>query len=264
MLEPETQQDRWYYQPLRVVSPTRAARWLLSTMLILVLLSIAGQYLRHVVGFNELRNVIDKFYLDSEESIPTYFSGVLLLLIAGLLGLITLLKRRNLDRFERHWRWLAWLFLILSVDEQVGFHELLMRPMKAIAHFTGALAFSWVIPAAVVTALVGVAYSRFLWHLPRSIRVRFVSSGVIYLAGTLGLEMVGAHHYWVYGNKNFKYALLISVEETLEMTGLILFIYTLLTYLRTRLELEVAFSSFAAHQSSAGPGCYARHDSLRS
>ena len=235
--------NRWYYQPLSYGSPALAARWLLSIMLILVLMSTAGQYLRHVIGFNDLRNVIDKFYLDSEESLPTYFSGVLLLLIAGLLGLISLQKRRTDDRFAPHWRWLAWLFVLLSVDEQVGFHELLMRPMKALANFTGALTFSWVIPAALLTAVVGVAYSRFLWHLPRSIRSKFLASAVLYVAGCIGLEMIGANHYWLYGKKNFGYALLISIEEALEMSGLILFIYTLLTYLRDRLALDVVFSS---------------------
>ena len=62
-------------------------------------------------------------------------------------------------------------------------------------------------------------------------RVRFVTAGVIFLTGALGIEMLGAREADLYDTTTVTYCLLYSLEEMLEMLGIILFIYALLSHL---------------------------------
>jgi uncharacterized membrane protein len=55
----------------------------------------------------------------------------------------------------------------------------------------------------------------------------FLSAG-LFLAGTLGLEMAGGRYVEMHGNGTFTYALIATVEETLELIGLVVFLYALM------------------------------------
>ncbi len=79
--------------------------------------------------------------------------------------------------------------------------------------------------------VVGLAYSKFVWELPKDTRLRFITAGVIFLVGALGIEMLGAREADLHGYSTVTYCLLFTVEEMLEMLGIILFIYALLTHL---------------------------------
>ena len=72
----------------------------------------------------------------------------------------------------------------------------------------------------------------FLTRLPVTTRWTFVSAGSLYVAGALGIEMLEArYHYVSHTWTDLSYALLVGVEEPLEMTGIALFIYGISTYL---------------------------------
>jgi len=61
--------------------------------------------------------------------------------------------------------------------------------------------------------------------------LHFIMAGVIFLTGALGVEMLGAREADVYGYDTVIYGFLYSLEEMLEMLGVVLFIYALLSYL---------------------------------
>ncbi|GAB2943959.1 hypothetical protein GCM10027048_05900 [Hymenobacter coalescens] len=173
------------------------------------------------------------FYFDRESNLPTYFSYSLLFLIAGVTGLLGHLKRSEKDEYASHWRGLAVVFLALSVDEVVGMHELLIEPFRNAYQFSGWLRFPWVLAGGTFVAVFGLAYLKFFFALPPSVRKWFAASALVYISGVLGMEMLGGYLFIAYDDlsaASTPYILAMTTEETLEMSGLLLFLYSLLRY----------------------------------
>ena len=72
---------------------------------------------------------------------------------------------------------------------------------------------------------VGLAYARFVFALPRTIMVLTILGGALYVSGALGTELIGGDYASRFGMETRAYLLIASVEETLEMLGLIVFGY---------------------------------------
>lgn len=177
----------------------------------------------------------DKFYFDRENSLPTFFSSLLLLIAASILSLIALLKRRERDAFTIHWAVLAVIFLALSVDESVSFHELLIEPLRHKFNLTGFLRFPWVIAGGAFLLVFLVSYLRFFVALSRNMKFWFFISGATFVMGAVGFEMIGGYFFTGYNDvsdRSIPYMIVMTIEETLEMTGVMLFILTLLLYLK--------------------------------
>jgi hypothetical protein len=66
-------------------------------------------------------------------------------------------------------------------------------------------------------------------------RLGFIRADVIYVAGAIGMEILNGRYASEYGYDALQYAMLTLVEETLEMTGIALFIQTLLHYLESHI-----------------------------
>jgi hypothetical protein len=63
----------------------------------------------------------------------------------------------------------------------------------------------------------------FWWQLPSRTRAQFAIAGGCFVAGAIGLELVGAQ-FWADGHaQSTRYRLTTAVEETLEMVGIALF-----------------------------------------
>ena len=214
-------------------SAAKVAKVLWIVAGVLLLLSLAGQFAKFFLGKRHLFGLIEEFNVDKENNIPTYFSTVLLLLSASILALIASVKARAGDHFTRYWLALAVIFLCLSIDEASSLHERLMSPVRDLLGVGGWLRFAWVIPGMVFVAAFGLAYLRFLFHFPKRPRLLLVVAGCLYVGGAIGLEMVGGHHAAFYRANSFTYSVITTIEEGLEMSGIIVFIYTLLVYMST-------------------------------
>lgn len=190
----------------------RITRWFAGTAGILIAAHLTLQIIEHFGGGVSWL-ILDRFNVDVEESFPTWFSSAALLLCAVLLGIVA--HHRRTERFARHWWGLALGFVALSADEIVGVHEALNT----------ALSFPWTIPAAIATALAGLAYLPFLRHLDRSTRRRFILAGIIYVGGAVGIEQV--QEWFVSDADSFAYALWTAAEEGAEMAGTVLLLGTL-------------------------------------
>lgn len=171
--------------------------------------------------------------VNREKNLATAFSGLLLLTCALLLGLIAYRS----DRFRRHWWGLSALFCLMAVDECAMLHERLNTYLDDRLDIGGLFYYSWVIPGlALVLLLLGV-FARFIAHLPRSIQIRFLLAGGIYVLGALGMEMISGYYIDRYGEGNLPLlALLNGLEESAEMVGLIFFIETLLRHWQSCLQ----------------------------
>jgi hypothetical protein len=67
--------------------------------------------------------------------------------------------------------------------------------------------------------------------LPARTRRLFLAAGAIFVAGAIGVEAVSGMQASLHGEQNLTYHLVITVEELLEMTGIVIFIYALLDYI---------------------------------
>lgn len=182
------------------------------------------------------------FDLDNEHNVPTYWSSLLLLTAALLLTYIFIQKYLLKEKYRFHWLMLAGIFLFMSMDEYMALHERMIKPLRSLFDAGGWLYFSWVIPAFVVVGIIGFLFFPFILSLRAPIRNMFFLSGIIYLGGVLGVEMLSGYITYNYGQRSLLYPMTTTVEETLEMFGVAYFIYALLTYIQADLDQKMKIS----------------------
>ena len=178
-------------------------------------------------------------YVDAEASIATWYSVFLLLLCATLLAVVALIKSRTKSRFIRHWQILAVIFTILSMDESVTIHERLSAPLRSALNTGGVFHFAWLVVYIPLVALFVIIYLRFLAHLPKPTRQLFWLSGITYVTGAIGFEMISGSIAAASGREALLFIISAHFEEGLEMLGLTFFVYGLLSYISSYLDQVV-------------------------
>ena len=167
------------------------------------------------------------FNVDAEVSIPTWYAQSLFLLATGLLFIIG--KIVNEDK--KYWYGLAALMLFVSIDEGSSIHELFITPIRELLNISeGPLYYAWVIVYGLVFACISLFFVRFFMRLPRKTRILFAASLALFLAGALGMEMIGGFVISQGYTVDWRYATAVGIEELLEMLGVTIFIYALLQY----------------------------------
>ena len=190
-----------------------------------------------------LSDIARRFTLDSEGSVPAWYSSILLLTAGVLLAVVALVAFQQKDRWWKHWTALASLFCLLSLDEAASFHESLILPLQKHFGANGIFFFAWVIPGMFFVGAVGLAFLKFVLNLDHPTRNRFILSGVLFVGGALGLEFVGGAFMDKLGEQHILYIMAAATEETLEMLGVTLFIIAILRHLESRVgELRVSFT----------------------
>jgi hypothetical protein len=191
--------------------------------------------------FNDALPLVDEWWqfaffdLDEEESFGTWFSVGILLIAGQLLLLKTRLARRQNDRWWRWWLVLSLGFHFLSLDEVAGFHEFVNTVVESTP---------WTTFGAAIAGVLALTYTPFLLALPGRTRLLFIISGAIYVGGAVGVER--ATDWYVLNDQlnTLPYNLWTAIEEFMEMTGVILFIYALLNYLGEKeLQVELNFKT---------------------
>ena len=224
------------------LAPNVVARRLAFVLVLLVLANIAVAVAYFFLGHQTLLGLTDEFSFNHENNLPTYFSGIMLLFASVLLAVIAQSKKQ--ERMQRHWQGLAIIFLLMSVDEIASLHEEVGIIAARIAGVTGvAQLYFWVVPMFPLLVVLALSYGRFVARLPPRHRRRFVTAGGLYVCGAFGFEVISAWHATRYGYLSFSHAMIFTIEETLEMSGALLFIYALLHYMndhvpRIRVEFE--------------------------
>jgi len=227
------------------IAPSKVTRLLAIIAVLLVLSSVATQVFRFTTGYRSAYGLIELFYLDCENNIPTFFSASMLLFAAVLVGIIAALKRKGAGPYVLHWAVLACVFLVLATDEAASIHELLSRPTRELfgAPATGMFFCAWVVPGIALVVVLAFAYLRFWLHLPSRTRLLVLVAGSLYLAGAIGVELIGGRHADLRGTQNLTYSMIVTIEESLEMAGVILFVFAMLDYIRNSFgEVRLRFS----------------------
>jgi hypothetical protein len=221
--------------------PRTVARWTAALISALLALSVAGQLMKYFGGHDRVFGLIALFYLDEEGNIPSLYSALQLLVVAGVLWLIAVYTRKTSAGFVRHWQALAVIFGYLALDEAVSLHERLSDPVRRALQLSGALTFSWVVVFAPIVVLLALSYLRFLRHLPSRTRRLVVLAGTAFAGAALGFELLEAARLAArQGVMDFGLTVLVTLEEGTEMASIALFLYALLDYAARHLpELRV-------------------------
>lgn len=221
------------------LSSAEFIRFLVWFTLALICLSTIGQFILYFLPDFPFRNLFAQlFSLDEESNIPALFSGFLLFVCSFLLFVVGQAKKKEQDPDHRYWLGLGSIFLFLTVDELCSIHERTVEPMRALGFDSGLLYYSWIILAIPILLLIGLIFLRFLLRLPRKTRNGFLLSALIYIGGAVIVEAIAGLYDGNFGNRNFTYSLLFTLEESFEMFGTITFIRVMLKYI-ARIKIDI-------------------------
>lgn len=217
------------------LNPRQTALFLGFLAFCLALQSVGGEFITSTWINGETHPlavaIFDLFSVNTEESIPTWYSTFLLLLASLLLAFITHQKKETAAPYFKHWAGLALLFLFLSLDEGAVIHEIFADPMQENFQTTGFFAFGWQLAYLPWVIVVGLAYVPFVLKLPADTAKLFIAAGLLYIGGAVVIEGISANEWEAAGgNPIFRYLAIATVEELCEMWGVVLFIYALLRY----------------------------------
>jgi len=178
--------------------------------------------------YGELANI------NREANIPTWFSASILLVLALLLFLTTLHRRSNGQP------WLGWagltaIFTYISMDETGTIHEKLTPILQEQLELTGFFFFGWVVVGIAAVLAAGLIYLPFLKRLPARTRNLFILAGALYVGGALVVESISANLWYLSDGTSLRFSAVGTLEEWMEMLGVITMIYAQLEYIRTEI-----------------------------
>lgn len=219
----------------------RIGKFLLLFAVFAMLISFTQQCLHHLGLIAKPVWLLDA---DVEKSVPTWLAVVLLFLASGLLGLIASCERDLRSRRWRYWLVLAVGFLFMSLDEFLELHE---RIPLELADFFGLSQqerqiLEWFpVPVAAFSLLI---FGRFLFGLPLPVRNWLILAGGLYCTGIVAVELVANFVLGGIDHNTFSGAVLVTIEESFELAGVLTLLYAAGRYWLSLLEaLEISFDS---------------------
>lgn len=220
-------------------------------MTVVIALGAIGYTIGKLTGHFNAFGVLRLLDVGSEQSIPTYFSVMNLLLASILLFIIYYYEKNNTQNRPRYWGFLSILFLFLSVDESISIHEIFN---ELSGHFAGNDLVSptlntvlWLPFGVFFVLVVSIVLARFLYDLPRDTRRNFLIAGSVFLAGALGFEYLGVvmlETGLVESKFDTAYLIRRLFEEGFEMYGIAIFNCALYREILLR-KISVTFSGTA-------------------
>ena len=214
-----------------VFTAKRLAQVFGAIVLCLISAHVVVQTIRFATGDERVFGLVYLLSVGRESNLPTFYSSFAILFCAFLLTLIGFMMWRSERRWSVYWFLLALVFVFLSVDESLMIHERLSKSLQSLIGTSGLLYFAWVIPYGIGVVIFVAAYVRFLLHIPRRSAVLFIIAGAMYVGGAIVMEMIGGHVYTEAGALNALYVSVQTLEEFLEMSGIVFFIFALVDYI---------------------------------
>ena len=225
------------------ISKTKILRLHIAVVASIHSVNAIALWFRYGAGDSRGRDTFVAFFsVSSEGKLPTWFSAVTLLACGLLLALISAAKYRDRDPHRMYWLLLSAIFFYISFDEAMEVHEKLGPVLGAVLEVTGPQA-GWVVPGLIGLSALSLMYSRFLFRLPPRSRNLFLAAGGVYVSGTLGMELVG-NAYKSSNAPDLTYGIIATIEEILEMGGIVIFVYALLDYLETKVCRRASITLF--------------------
>lgn len=219
-----------------------------------LLIAVAGLTLMHTLALIAYFQIDDPmvfrftqwFDLDIEYNLPSWYSALAIFASALLFLVIAVSRESRLDYVKLCWFGLGLIFLFLSADEAFQLHEALGDKVETQVVATGLFYFPWVIPYLSLLVLLAAFYVRFLFLLPRKTAKRLVLAAALFLTGAVVFDMLGGREAELNGYDSITYCVLYTIEEVLEMLGILVLIHTLLAYIEDHhglLSIRIYFRS---------------------
>jgi len=220
-------------------NPERVFRLLFFIVIFLALAGYLAEYLQNFYSYEKYKLVKQyvRLFNLGEGTIQTWFSSTLFFCCAFLLMVIAYVKRKISESFILHWSFLSLFFVVLSIDEFCEIHE--RFNLFHISIGSGVFKFTWVLFAIPLVLILFFIYLNFIKHLPREIRKLVVIAGVLFISGSLVLEIIGGVHFAIYDNIR-TFLIFGTLEEFLELLGTAVFLYGLIRYMNSHMkELKI-------------------------
>lgn len=225
------------------IDVVRISRWLVWLSAIVLTLG----YLREVYvlqfGTETFLKDLNQIALDTENCLGAYYSSILMVIAALLLTVMG--QTAGTRRRQLQWYFLALIFVLMSIDESLSFHEVLINLLRPAFSLSSYLQFAWIILGALFVLTLGPFYIPLVFSLTPHIRNRIILSGTLYLTGVLGFDAIGDQLRLIVGIDHPYYIVAFLAEESLEVLGLTLFATTLLSDLPRHFGLMEADQRFS-------------------
>jgi hypothetical protein len=239
-----------------ILSPKRIAAVLLSGTIFIALVNVLSDLYRQLSGGKNL-TLTGPFRLDEKITVPTWYSSSLMLICAVLLGLIAADKRSQGDRYANHWGFLSLLLLLLSVDEVSALHLRVDFVSRYVLQL-GVLRYGLYLLIALALGAIVWFYRKFWMHLPRPTQWQIGAVGLFYAASILidktTKRLLGDGEYLT-GNLSILHKTITSTgDEFLELVGLVVLVYALLSYIGSQIkELHITIRFASGEQKQLSP-----------
>lgn len=207
----------------------RVSRWLAGLSATVLCLGYIREIYVHYLGTSTILKDLGQIALDKENCLAPYYSSVLMIIAALLMTIMG--QSSDNKRRQIQWYVLAFVFVLMSVDESASFHEVMISPLRPLFSFSSYLHYAWIVPGSIFVLLFGLAYIPFVFAMKPQMRNRIILAGGLFVTGALGMEAVGGHFFSAGGPSNPYYIMSFLIEETLEIVGLTILATTLLKYL---------------------------------
>lgn len=205
-----------------------------SSILLLLILFVgnaAALTLVHAFGIGDAWGLVTLFHFDREQNLPTLFSVQLILASSALAG-TKAAAAAPATRDRTGWIAVSLILIFLAIDEFASIHE---RVDAALRYYIdgGLLPYAaWPIPYGLAVLLAASLLARWFLALPSRTAVLLTLAAIVYLSGAVGVELVAGDYIAQIdpdhlGVSDLKRDLYASVEETLELLGLLLLLWTL-------------------------------------
>lgn len=208
---------------------------LLSVTFVLVGVHLVLQYMNMVV-YNQQNGQIfelsNRFDLDDESSVPTWFSHLLLLLLGASALFTAWLHKPGVTR--RLWALVGAAGVLAAIDEIATLHEFILQSLH-VAYFQDAMPTAlnnaWLIVAPFVLLAFGWLSWRMWQLLPRRTFGLLVGAGIVFLFGAMGIDILTS----ITDRDTFLHqGLYVAAEESMEQIGCVIALYAIADYIERK------------------------------
>jgi len=213
------------------ISYNAIGKVLLGCILLLVTAQLTVMFLKYGLGRDHAFGLVPAFHMDGEMNVPSFASS-LLLFSTAMMAFLTAAITQNGRSHKLPWITIGLVFILLSFDENIRIHERVTDLVRSalpgdILPYTG-----FEIPYLAVMAVLGLFMLPWFFNLDRPSQILFSISGVIFLSGAVGFEQIASLYYDINeaarsGEADMIGDIFVTIEETLEITGVGLFLYAM-------------------------------------
>lgn len=222
----------------------RVCRWLAIIAVVLIGLHLLLQQVNLNVFhqqngyFFELSN---RFDMDDESSVPTWFSQCLFLLIAATALLAVKLEKQRIKRVL--WGVISTLGLVLAIDEVAGIHEQILQTIHVLLFQDSAttiLENAWLVVLPFVLIAMALLGRQMIRHFPMRLIVVAGTGISVFLLGAVGVDIFTQGLDMSSLSLEFmQQGLFVGTEEGLELCGTIIILYSIVEYIELHYHNQV-------------------------